>query len=447
MTIVYCMIPIVLQAVIMVVDEGWFHRARGLPRWERLGHPLDTLTIVVCLAWLVATPPESSIALPVYIGLAVFSTLFITKDEAVHARLCSPGEHWLHAMLFALHPIVLAAFAYLWWIGALGLLMGQLGVAIAFMVYQVVYWALEGAEREPLPAARAAQPPPREINNDWYADLGSRWYTAADTPIALLRAEARQRNPWVAATVAQAFGSTPCRVLDLGCGAGFLSNYLAERGHRVTGVDTTAENLSVARARDPSHSARYELGDACRLRYPNASFDVVCAMDLLEHVDEPARLIAEASRVLVPGGLLFFHTFNRTWQANLIVIKGVAWFVRNAPDDLHVLDLFITPDELRAMCLAHGLEVTTLHGSRPRFGWPLWRMLATGKVGDDFAFTTTPSLKLGYTGIARKYTEPAVLVAPTPTTRRQLCDGSRDAAVLVDEVRAGAVRDSGSRAR
>ncbi|MGH9889303.1 MAG: hypothetical protein ACREBE_27460, partial [bacterium] len=122
-----CMIPIVLQGVAMVVDEGWFHRTRGLPRWERIGHPLDTLTIVLCLAWLLATSPQSSAALPVYIGLAIFSTLFVTKDEGVHARLCSGGEQWLHAVLFVLHPIVLAAFAYLWWTGAVGLLLGQLG--------------------------------------------------------------------------------------------------------------------------------------------------------------------------------------------------------------------------------------------------------------------------------------------------------------------------------
>ena len=84
--VVVCLIPIVLQGVILVVDEGWFHRARGLPRWERIGHPLDTLTIVLCLAWLLATTPGSSSALPVYIGLAIVSTLFVTKDEGVHAR-------------------------------------------------------------------------------------------------------------------------------------------------------------------------------------------------------------------------------------------------------------------------------------------------------------------------------------------------------------------------
>jgi 2-polyprenyl-6-hydroxyphenyl methylase/3-demethylubiquinone-9 3-methyltransferase len=412
--LVACMIPIVLQGIVMVVDEGWFHRARGLPRWERIGHPLDTLTIVICLAWLLATTPESAAALPVYIGLAVFSTLFVTKDEPIHARLCGPGEQWLHSILFVLHPIVLAAFGYLWWTGAVGLLLGQLGIAIAFMAYQVIYWNvddrnLDDAEQQPV----AARPAP-QVNNTWYAELGARWYAAHDTPIALLRAESRHRNPWIAAEIDRAFGG-PCRVLDLGCGGGFLSNYLAERGHAVTGVDTTAENLAVARANDATRSAVYELGDARALPYARASFDVVCAMDLLEHVEEPERVIAEASRVLAPGGLFIFHTFNRTWQAKLIIIKGVEWFVRNVPKDLHVAHLFVTPDELRAMCHGAGLEPIELRGSRPRFGWPLWRMVLTGKVGDDFAFTTTRSTKLGYTGIARRASRTVAASPPRGT--------------------------------
>jgi 2-polyprenyl-6-hydroxyphenyl methylase/3-demethylubiquinone-9 3-methyltransferase len=125
-------------------------------------------------------------------------------------------------------------------------------------------------------------------------------------------------------------------------------------------------------------------------------------MDLLEHVADPARVVAEAARVLRPGGRFFFHTFNRTWQAHLVVIKGVEWFVRNTPKDLHVIGLFRTPDEVAAMCRRAALEPVALHGSRPRFGWPLWRMLATGKVGPDFAFTFTRSTKLGYTGYAHK---------------------------------------------
>ncbi|MBA3501372.1 MAG: 3-demethylubiquinone-9 3-O-methyltransferase [Deltaproteobacteria bacterium] len=253
------------------------------------------------------------------------------------------------------------------------------------MTYQIVYWGFVRRET-------------RTVNNEWYADLGARWYAADDTPIALLRAESRHRNPWIASAI----GETPRDVLDLGCGAGFLSNYLATQGHHVTGIDTTTENLIVAKLHDETRLVAYQKGDACELPFPDASFDVVCAMDLLEHVEEPHRLIAEASRVLRPGGTFFFHTFNRNWLSNLIVIKGVSQFVRNTPEDLHVLRLFITPQELTAMLNARGLDVVELLGSRPRFRWPLWRMLLTGRVGDDFAFTFTPSTKLGYTGIAKK---------------------------------------------
>jgi 2-polyprenyl-6-hydroxyphenyl methylase / 3-demethylubiquinone-9 3-methyltransferase len=389
MPLAIVIVPIVLQAAAMAVDEGWYHRRRELPRWERIGHPLDTLTIAGCLAWLVATRPTMPGAPAVYIGLAIASCVFVTKDEAVHARLCSAGEHWLHAMLFLLHPVVLAAYAALWWADACTWLGVQLALTLAFLAYQVIRWNFV-ARRAPV------------IDNAWYGPLGARWYDADDTPIALLRAEARHRNPWIAETIAHELAGGPSSILDLGCGAGFLSNHLAALGHRVTGVDTIADNLVVAREHDRSRRATYILGDARALPFADGSFDVVCAMDLLEHVDDPARVIAEAARVLAPKGLFFFHTFNRTWMANLVVVKGVRWFVKNTPRDLHVLDMFLAPHEVTAMCGTHGLAVADLRGSRPRFRWPLWRMLVTGRVGNDFGFTFTPSTKLGYTGYAKK---------------------------------------------
>ncbi len=378
-------VPLVLQALAMIVDEGVFHRRRELPRWERIGHPLDTLTIALCLGFLVAVPPDAPRALGIYIALAAFSTVFVTKDEPVHARACTGGELWLHAMLFVLHPIVLGVLALMWRQGDhRALLAGQLAVVCAFGAYQAIYWNV----------VRRA----RKIDNAWYGPLGARWYEADDTPIALLRAEGRHRNPWLA----EVLGDAPKRVLDLGCGGGLLANELAARGHHVIGLDPLADNLAVARAYDRTRSACYVRGDARALPLADASVDAVFAMDLLEHVEDPARVIAEAARVLAPGGRFFFHTFNRTWLAKLIVIDGVALFVRDAPRDLHVLDMFVRPDELAAMCTAHGLAIAELHGSRPRFTWPLWRMLATGRVGDDFAFTSTRSLKLGYTGYAIK---------------------------------------------
>src|SRR5262249_40231443 len=159
------------------------------------------------------TDPEMASALPVYVVLAVLSCLFVTKDEAVHTKQCGPGEHWLHAILFVLHPVVLAAFAYLWWTGHTTVLAAQLAFVLVFLGYQVVRWNV------------VARPKP-SIDNAWYGPLGARWYEADDTPIALLRAEARHRNPWIATTIKRELGRR-CAVLDLGCGAGFLSNHLA----------------------------------------------------------------------------------------------------------------------------------------------------------------------------------------------------------------------------
>ena len=135
------LLPIALQGLAMLVDEFVFHRKRGLPRWERLGHPLDTLSALLCYCWLVAVPASRPHALAIYVALCAFSCLLITKDEFVHARLCEPLETWLHALLFVLHPIVFLAFGVLWHAGTFALVLkGALGATSALLIYQVVYW-------------------------------------------------------------------------------------------------------------------------------------------------------------------------------------------------------------------------------------------------------------------------------------------------------------------
>ena len=244
--------------------------------------------------------------------------------------------------------------------------------------------------------------PEGAVNNRIYHELGERWYTAKDDPVALLRAESRGRNDWVAREIQSAFPGDSVRVLDVGCGAGFLSNELARRGFSVWGLDASESSLAVARAYDATGTVRYELGDAYRLPYERESFDIVCAMDFLEHVEEPARVVAEIARVLKPGGRFFFHTFNRNLLSYLVVIKGVEWFVRNTPPDLHVLRLFIKPAELRALCEASGLRVAFLRGFAPKLNRAFWRMLRTGRVEDDFEFDFTRSALTGYAGWAGK---------------------------------------------
>jgi len=240
------------------------------------------------------------------------------------------------------------------------------------------------------------------VNNDIYFALGEHWYADKDSPVALLRAESKLRNPWIAARLDEAFADRPCRVLDVGCGAGFLSNDIALRGRDVTGLDIATDALAVAHAHDTSGRVRYLEGDALALPFEDDSFEAVCAMDLLEHVESPGRAIAEASRVLTPGGLFFFHTFDRNFWSWLVIIKGVELFVRNAPEHMHVLHLFLKPREVRAACAEHGFQKPVLVGIRPKLTLPFWRMLVTGRVAGDFTFTFTRSTRLGYTGVARK---------------------------------------------
>ncbi len=142
-TVALLLFPAFLQASAMLVDEGWFHRQRGLTRWERIGHPMDTVTAAACYLWMVVIPYKHLHALPVYIGLACFSSLFITKDEWVHTKFCSARENWLHAILFVLHPMVFAAFAVLWRSGENEwLLHAQLLLTLAFLFYQTLYWSV-----------------------------------------------------------------------------------------------------------------------------------------------------------------------------------------------------------------------------------------------------------------------------------------------------------------
>lgn len=240
------------------------------------------------------------------------------------------------------------------------------------------------------------------INNVFYDDLHNQWHEACDHPIALLRAENALRNPWIEAVVKEKIGKK-CRILDVGCGGGFLTNSLAAKGYEVCGIDLSQKSLDVAKAQDQTKSVQYARASAYELPFPSDHFDVVCAMDLLEHVEQPGQVIKEASRVLKKGGLFFFHTFNRNWLSYLMVIKGVEWCFYNAPQNMHVYSLFIKPRELKEICTNHNLQVESLLGVSPTMSCSsFWKMVFTRNVDERFRFAFTPSLRTGYSGYAIK---------------------------------------------
>jgi len=150
--VVACLAPVAAQGVLMVVDEFYFHHRRGLGRWERYGHPLDTLTTLLCFV-IPALFPFSLRAALGYAVLCLLSCVFVTKDEWVHAKQCEPAEQWLHALLFVVHPVVFAGFGYLWFarpdiVG--GLLIGQMALMCLVLGYQVLFWVVLGKGRWPL---------------------------------------------------------------------------------------------------------------------------------------------------------------------------------------------------------------------------------------------------------------------------------------------------------
>jgi hypothetical protein len=107
------LLPFIIQAIAIFFDEIYFHHKRGLPKWERIGHPLDTLSVLICFLYALMFPCTKSHLITFYI-LSFASCLFITKDEFVHSDICPKTEMWLHALLFINHPIMLFSLSLMW---------------------------------------------------------------------------------------------------------------------------------------------------------------------------------------------------------------------------------------------------------------------------------------------------------------------------------------------
>ena len=203
---------------------------------------------------------------------------------------------------------------------------------------------------------------------DWPGDI---WWSD-EGPLSAIRTALNPGRLEYFGRVLADLGMRPLgkTVLDIGCGGGLLAEELARLGCRVTGVDPSAHALAVAREHAASEglAIEYLCGSGEALPIPDASFDIACCCDVLEHVRDLERVISETGRALRPGGLYLYETINRTSISHLVLIKLFQeWrWTRLMPPHLHDRDQFIKPTELIEMMERHGLRNLGYAGLMPR---------------------------------------------------------------------------------
>lgn len=147
-------------------------------------------------------------------------------------------------------------------------------------------------------------------------------------------------------------------VLDLGCGGGFASEEMARRGASVVGVDPAGELLGVAKshAELSGLSIDYRQGSGEQIPAADGSFDVVVCVDVLEHVSDLLKVLAEVHRVLKPNGLFLYDTINRTALSFLWMIVALEWISGRIPRGTHDWRMFIKPEEMTDRLIQSGFE-------------------------------------------------------------------------------------------
>lgn len=153
-------------------------------------------------------------------------------------------------------------------------------------------------------------------------------------------------------------------VLDIGCGGGLLAEPIARMGADVLGVDASERNVktAAAHAAETGTDVTYRVATAEALAAEGRTFDVVLAMEILEHVADVDLFLKSCAALLKPHGLLFFATLNRTPKSYLLGIVGAEYILRWLPPGTHDWRRFLRPSEIAQGVRAHGLTVKDLTG-------------------------------------------------------------------------------------
>ena len=198
-----------------------------------------------------------------------------------------------------------------------------------------------------------------ELASDWWDPRGRSAMLHKLNPVRLKYVRDRIDQHWQCDECSR----TPLEgkaALDVGCGAGLLAEPLARLGARVTGIDAAPEVIAVAREHAASMGLDidYRAGDVQEL---DGQFDLITAMEVIEHVAEPADFVKALARRLAPGGLLILSTPNATGWSKLLMIT-VAEGLGHIPRGTHEFDKFIAPDRMKLLLGDAGLKCCDVEG-------------------------------------------------------------------------------------
>lgn len=195
---------------------------------------------------------------------------------------------------------------------------------------------------------------------DKFGALANRWWDPQGPQKAL-----HALNPVRLDYVKQRIALRDASVLDVGCGAGLLSEALAREGALVTATDLAPELIKVAKLHklESQISVDYRLQSVESLAAEQpGSFDAITCMEMLEHVPDPSAIVAACASLLKPGGQLFLSTLNRTPAAFALAIVGAEYVARLLPKGTHHYQDFIKPSELAAWLRAADLQLEDVSG-------------------------------------------------------------------------------------
>lgn len=212
---------------------------------------------------------------------------------------------------------------------------------------------------------------PSEVEK--FARLAAEWWNPRGK-MAVLHKFNPVRLAHIRDRAAEAFGRdarsmtplTGLRVLDIGCGGGLLSEPLARMGAEVVGADPARTNVETARlhAQQSGVAVDYRCTTAEELAAAGERFDIVLAMEVVEHVADVPLFVAACAGMVRPGGLLVMATINRTLKSYALAIVGAEYILRWLPRGTHEWDRFVTPGELGEAMERAGLKVFDRRGVR-----------------------------------------------------------------------------------